>query len=153
MCLTVDVKEIKETYPPRVYFTIGTIIMNDDEVEVYVVNTFSAKARKEAVSDEHLLEAAKEIVSGLVDANLSGSLVKKRIASGLRNTGRSDGDRAIVSIKRGRKLFYLYLFSKKEKDNITKKELKALKDYGELMFSYTDEQLNKMVSSGVLRKL
>ncbi|EGX8289196.1 type II toxin-antitoxin system RelE/ParE family toxin [Salmonella enterica subsp. enterica serovar Braenderup] len=127
--------------------------MNDDEVEVYVVNTFSAKARKEAVSDKHLLEAAKEIVSGLVDANLSGSLVKKRIASGLRNTGRSDGDRAIVSIKRGRKLFYLYLFSKKEKDNITKKELKALKDYGELMFSYTDEQLNKMVSSGVLRKL
>ncbi|MBD8170373.1 type II toxin-antitoxin system RelE/ParE family toxin [Erwinia persicina] len=126
---------------------------DEDEVEVYVVSAFSEKAQKEAVSDDSLLKAAEEIVNGLIDANLSGSLVKKRIASGNRNTGRSDGNRAIVSIKRGKKLFYLYLFSKKEKDNITKKELKALKEFGELMFSYSDEQLNDMVSKGVLRKL
>ncbi|WP_159191767.1 type II toxin-antitoxin system RelE/ParE family toxin, partial [Klebsiella pneumoniae] len=70
-----------------------------------------------------------------------------------RNTGKSDGNRAIVSIKRGKKLFYLYIFSKKEKDNITKKELKALKEFGNLMFSFSDEKLQEMVSSGVLRKL
>ncbi|HBZ3189280.1 TPA: type II toxin-antitoxin system RelE/ParE family toxin [Klebsiella pneumoniae] len=127
--------------------------MNDDEIDVYVVSAFSAKAIKEAVSDENLLDAAKEIFSGLIDANLSGSLVKKRIPSGKRNTGKSDGNRAIVSIKRGKKLFYLYIFSKKEKDNITKKELKALKEFGNLMFSFSDEKLQEMVSSGVLRKL
>lgn len=127
--------------------------MNDDEIDVYVVNDFSIKAGKEAVSDRALLDAAKEIFNGLIDANLSGSLVKKRISSGNRNTGKSDGTRAIVSIKRGNKLFYLYLFSKKEKDNITKKELKALKEYGELMFSFSEKKLQEMVSSGVLRKL
>lgn len=127
--------------------------MSDEEIDVYVVNSFSIKAGKEAVSDSALLDAAKEIFSGLIDANLSGSLIKKRISSGKRNTGKSDGTRAIVSIKRGNKLFYLYLFSKKEKDNITKKESKALKDYGELMFSYSDKKLKDMVSSGVLRKL
>lgn len=127
--------------------------MNDEEVDVYVVKNFSIKAEKEAVSDRALLDAAKEIFSGLIDANLSGSLVKKRISSGKRNTGKSDGTRAIVSIKRGNKLFYIYLFSKKEKDNITKKELKALKEYGELMFSFSEKELQEMVSSGVLRKL
>lgn len=139
--------------PSGVYFIKRKAIMNDDEIDVYVVNDFSIKAGKEAVSDRALLDAAKEIFNGLIDANLSGSLVKKRISSGNRNTGKSDGTRAIVSIKRGNKLFYLYLFSKKEKDNITKKELKALKEYGELMFSFSEKKLQEMVSSGVLRKL
>jgi len=130
--------------------------MNNDESEpfdVYVVTMFADKADKEGVTDEALVDASKEIFAGLIDANLKGSLIKKRIASGNRNTGKSDGNRAIVSIKRGNKLFFLYLFSKKEKDNISDKELKALKEYGELMFSQTDESLGKMLKEGLLRKL
>lgn len=129
--------------------------MNEDEdvFEVYVVSTFVKAAANEGVDDAALKKAADEIFSGLVDAKLKGSLVKKRIASANRNTGKSDGNRAIVSIKKGNKLFYLYLFSKKEKDNISAKELKALKEYGDLMFSYNENDLASMIEEGLLRKL
>jgi len=135
--------------------TIRNGIMNDDEnvFEIYVVSSFAKAAAKEGVDDVALREAAGEIFSGLVDADLKGSLVKKRIASANRNTGKSDGNRAIVSIKKGNKLFYLYLFSKKEKDNISKKELNALKKYGDLMFSYNENDLTSMIDEGLLRKL
>ncbi|ELY4303443.1 type II toxin-antitoxin system RelE/ParE family toxin [Cronobacter turicensis] len=124
-----------------------------DDIEVYVVSSFVKVAAKEGVDDAALKKAAFEIFAGLIDADLKGSLFKKRIASANRNTGKSDGNRAIVSMKRGKKLFYIYLFSKKEKDNISAKELKALKAYGELMFTYDDEYLEAMIAKGLLRKL
>lgn len=126
---------------------------NNEQFDVYVVTTFADKADKEGVTDQALLNASQEIFAGLFDASLKGSLIKKRIASGNRNTGKSGGNRAIVSIKRDGKLFFLYLFSKKEKDNISDKELNALKEYGELMFSQTEESLCAMLKGGLLRKL
>nr|CAZ68147.1 hypothetical protein [Rahnella sp. WMR114] len=147
-------KTIHCLYPLRVYTNIRKDIMTEKpKPEIYLASSFVEVAKKEVISDAALVGAASEIFAGLIDANLSGSLVKKRIASGKRNTGKSDGTRAIVSIKKGNKLFFIHLFSKKENDNISKKELAVLKEYGELLFSFTDEQLEGMVSKGILRKL
>jgi hypothetical protein len=49
---------------------------------------FSRFARKEGLADDKLLEALKEMESGLIDADYGGGLIKKRI---VRNGGGKSG--------------------------------------------------------------
>ena len=51
-------------------------------------------AKSEGLSNPTLIRAAKEINQGLIDANLGGRLVKKRIAR--KGQGKSNGFRTIV---------------------------------------------------------
>ena len=62
--------------------------------------------------------------TGLIDAQLGGGLVKKRIAVG--SSGKRGGARVIVATNFGGRWFFLYGFEKNERDNIDTREMKAL---------------------------
>lgn len=109
---------------------------------------FARAARKDGLTDQALCAAVAEIESGLIDARLGGSLLKKRIAKGSR--GKSGGFRTIVAHRQHDRLVFLYVFGKNERDNITEQERIALSEIGDEYMSLTAEKLDELVARGSL---
>lgn len=80
--------------------------------------------RKSGLSDDALATAVDEMAHGLIDAELGGHLVKKRLP--LPGQGKRGGARTIVATRFGGRWFFLFGFGKNERDNIDDQELKAL---------------------------
>lgn len=114
-------------------------------MKIYKTRWFSRWAKKEDVSDDDLCSAVTEIVSGLIDANLGGYVYKKRIP--LAGRGKRGGARTLIAYNKGNIIFFVYGFSKSEKDNIDEKELQALKGYASELMSYKKQELNIAVKA------
>lgn len=114
-------------------------------MKIYKTRWFSRWAKKEDVSDDDLCSAVTEIVSGLIDANLGGYVYKKRIP--LAGRGKRGGARTLIAYNKGNIIFFVYGFSKSEKDNIDEKELQALKGYASELMSYKKQELNIAVKT------
>ncbi len=112
---------------------------------------FAEWADDEGVTDEMLRSSAAEIDSGLVDARLGGFLIKKRVAAPGRSKSRSF--RTIVAWRQGERLFFLYGFAKKEKDNISQKEKAALTRLAEVYMAYDDATLASILADGDLLEI
>lgn len=82
--------------------------------------------RKNKIAHQELISAAAEMSQGLIDADLGGHVVKKRVAVGGR--GRRSGARTIVATNFGNKWIYIFGFEKNERSNIDISELKALQE-------------------------
>lgn len=104
---------------------------------------FNDWANDEQISDESLLKAVREIMGGLVDANLGGGLLKKRVA--LEGRGKRGGARTILAFRSGDRAFFIYGFAKNKKSTLTPKETKALKQLARTYFSLSDGDLNNAV--------
>ena len=68
--------------------------------------------RKAGLSDDVLCKAVDEMANGLVDADLGGYVVKKRVA--LAGQGKRSGARIIVATKLADRWFLLFGFGKNE---------------------------------------
>ena len=73
---------------------------------IYKTKVFASLTKKDALSDNDLVSACKEMSNGLFDADLGGNVYKKRIASG--NKGKSGGFRTIIGAVIGEKVFIPY---------------------------------------------
>jgi len=80
-------------------------------VRIFKNKMFFKWAKSEGLKDSILIKAAKEINQGLIDANLGGSLVKKRIAR--KGQGKSGGFRTIVVFQKEHRTIFIYGFPKK----------------------------------------
>lgn len=60
--------------------------------------------RKTELSDHALCVAVIEMAQGLIDADLGGGVVKKRI--GMAGRGKSGGARTLIATNRGNKWFF-----------------------------------------------
>jgi hypothetical protein len=94
-------------------------------MRIFKTRLFSRWAKDEGMTDEALREALDEVAAGLVDANLGGHVYKKRI--GLNGRGKRGGVRTLIAFRIEDKAFFLYGFAKNERENISSKELKALR--------------------------
>jgi hypothetical protein len=120
-------------------------------VEIYKILEFNEWVKEYNVSDETLLNAIKEMNSGLYDANLGGNIYKKRIP--LHNKGKSGGARTILAFKINNKAFFIYSFAKSKQDNISDKELKALKKLAKVYLGLTDTEIIEAIRIGSLIKV
>jgi hypothetical protein len=102
--------------------------------------------RKTGLSDGALCQAVQEMVQGLVDADLGGNVVKKRVA--LPGQGKRGGARTIVTTQMADRWFFLFGFSKNERANIDTEELKALQELAKQYLALNDQQLEHVVSDG-----
>lgn len=102
--------------------------------------------RKTGLTDGMLCQAVSEMTQGLVDADLGGNLVKKRIA--LSGRGKRGGGRTIVATNRCDRWFFLYGFEKNERANIDKDEIKALRELAGQYLALDDEQIELAVDNG-----
>jgi len=117
-------------------------------MQVFKTKWFQKWAAKEGLGDEALLSAINEIANRLIDADLGGHVVKKRVA--LPGRGKRGSLRTLVAFKLEDKAFFIYGFAKNERANINKKELKALKLLAEQLLSYTHAALAKAAKAGEL---
>lgn len=86
------------------------------------------------------------MMQGLVDGDLGGNLLKKRI--GLLGRGKRGGGRTIVATNRRDRWFFLYGFEKNERANISKDEIKALRELAGQYLAFDDKQIEWAVRSG-----
>jgi hypothetical protein len=108
-------------------------------MQILQTKWFAHWASKEGLSPQVLCAAVAEISQGLVDANLGGQVIKKRVALGGR--GKSAGVRTLLVFKINDKAFFMYGFAKNQQSNITDKELKALKLLAAKLLAYDSRQL------------
>ena len=115
-------------------------------------NTWFARyAGKAGISDNELKEAVNQLEAGQADANLGGDVYKLRVARS--GEGKSGGYRVIVLFRSGERTFFVYGFSKSERDNISEKELKDYRKLAKKYFLMTVEQLEEMIKDGQLIEL
>jgi hypothetical protein len=107
--------------------------------------------QKVGLTDDDLREAVAEMVRGLVDAELGGGLIKKRVA--LRGQGKRGGARTIVATRRAERWFFLLGFAKNERANIEAGELKALQELAKVYLSFDDQQLSHAVAVGTFTEI
>lgn len=106
---------------------------------------------KSDLTDQSLCNAILEMIHGLVDAHLGGSIVKKRVA--VAGRGKRGGARTIVATNFGNHWFFLYGFEKNVRANITDNELDALKEIATDLLALNDDALTYAVNQGKLLEI
>ena len=109
---------------------------------------FSKWAAKAGLSDRVLKAAFHEILNGLVDADLGGGVIKKRVA--LPGRGKSGSARTILATNKKDRWIFLFGFEKNDLDNISSKELEALQLLAGDLLKLTKNQVNMAIKDGAL---
>ena len=112
---------------------------------------FGRWMRKTELTDSALCAAVLEMAQGLVDADLGGGVVKKRI--GLAGRGKRGGVRTLVATNRGNRWFFVFGFEKNDRANIGDDELEALKYIAHDLLARTGAQLDVAVRDGALEEI
>jgi len=106
---------------------------------IFRTRTFSRWMGKTGLADPDLFQSVIEMEAGLIDADLGGQLVKKRIA--LPGRGKRGGARTIVATNRGDRRYFIFGFGKNERANIDKHELRALQELASDLLGQDDKAL------------
>ncbi|MEY4713185.1 MAG: hypothetical protein RIS88_2635 [Pseudomonadota bacterium] len=107
--------------------------------------------RKTTLVDTALCEAVREMVAGLIDADLGGDVVKKRVA--LPGRGKSGGVRTLVATRKASRWFFVFGFEKNERANVTANELEALQMLASDLLALSGPQLDQAVEDGALQEI
>lgn len=113
---------------------------------VFRTRTFTRWMQKAGLADDSLVQAVSEMAQGLVDADLGGNVVKKRVA--LPGRGKRGGARTIVATNLGDRWFFLYGFGKNERANIDRDELKFFQEVAKELLGFDNRQIAKALSAG-----
>lgn len=117
-------------------------------MRIFKNKAFNKWAEKERLSDDALRSAVREMERGLIDADLGGHVMKKRLA--VDGRGKRGGVRTLLAYKSGDKAFFVYGFAKNVRANVSTDELKALKQLAKELMSYSDKILTKAIQHGAL---
>jgi len=117
-------------------------------MRIFKTRLFAKWAKKEELTDEILNQAVDEMERGLIDANLGGHVYKKRVAQ--KGRGKRGSTRTILVYQLSINAFFIFGYSKNEKDNVSDDELKQTKEFAKELLNYTETQLNVLVETGKL---
>jgi hypothetical protein len=118
---------------------------------VFKTRHFSRWMRKTELPDRALCQAVEEMARGLIDADLGGGIVKKRV--GLAGRGKRGGARTLVATNKGNRWFFAFGFEKNERANISDEELEALQDVAADLLARTARQLNEAIEDDSLQEI
>lgn len=124
---------------------------NLEMLRIFKTRHFRRWMRKTELTDRQLCDAVSEMSMGLIDADLGGGVVKKRI--GLTGRGKRGGVRTLIATNKGSRWFFVFGFEKNERGNIADDELQALKDIAEQLLARTGRQLDESVEDGLLQEI
>jgi hypothetical protein len=120
-------------------------------VDILKTVPFDRWQQKENISDDALRAAIDEMRQGLIDADLGGGVVKKRLARA--GGGKSAGYRTLLATNKNEKWLFIYGFAKNERDNIAINELRALKLFAKKSLALTAEQIRMAIVAGELKEI
>lgn len=118
---------------------------------IFKTHHFSRWMRKTELTDNALCRAIEEMSQGLIDADLGGGVVKKRV--GLAGRGKRGGARTLIATNKNDRWFFIFSFEKNERANIADDELEALQEIAGELLAQTDMQLDKAVIEGYLQEI
>lgn len=118
---------------------------------IFKTRSFNRWMRKSQLSDQILCAAIDEMSSGLIDADLGGYVIKKRIA--LPGRGKRDSTRTLIATNKDNRWFFVFGFEKNDRANISDSELEALQDLASNLISSTDHQLDVLVNNDALQEI
>ena len=114
----------------------------------YKTKFFSKWARKIGLNDLLLRNAVLEIQNGLLDANLGGGIVKKRVS--LPGRGKRGSTRTLLATNFHNRWIFVYGFEKNEMENISEKELTTLKMLANDLLAMSAAQIKVAIYKGFL---
>ena len=117
-------------------------------MRVLKVKTFARWARKERLSDAMLRAAVGEMRYGLVDVDLGGGLIKKRVPRA--GTGKRGGYRTLLAADLRERWVFLYGFAKNERSNVTNDELLALRRLAQTYLAKSEATVQRLLQAGEL---
>lgn len=120
-------------------------------MRIYRTPEFRDFMEEYGIATQAIRRAVDEIASGLIHASLGGGLYKQRVARAGR--GKSGGFRTILIVKFDQHAFFLRGFAKNERENLTPRELKFLKDLAKEMLKYDQKALDHAVRFGVIEEV
>jgi len=115
---------------------------------IYKTRYFARWARKTGLTDSLLETAVLEIQSGLLEADLGGGIVKKRIA--LPGRGKRGSTRTLLATNLDDRWFFIFGFEKNERENISENELTTLKKLAKDLLGMTAAQITVAIGEGSL---
>jgi len=118
---------------------------------IYKTHFFTKWQKKSAVKDVVLIQAINEIKQGLVDADLGGSLFKKRVARP--GFGKRSGYRTLIATNLDSRWFFVFGFAKNEQDNVDASELLALQKYAKFLLGMTEVEIRSLLDNKELTEL
>lgn len=118
---------------------------------VFKTRYFARWMRKTGLTDPMLCEAVNEMANGLIDADLGGGVVKKRVA--LPGHGKRGSTRTLVATNKGNRWFFVFGFEKNDRANISDDELEGLKGLAAELLNRTPHQLDAAAEDGALQEI
>lgn len=118
---------------------------------VFKTRYFNRWMRKTELTDAALCAAVSEMEQGLIDADLGGGVVKKRV--GLAGRGKRSGARTLVATNKATRWFFVFGFEKNDRVNISDDELEGLKDIAEQLLTRTNKQLSEAIHDETLTEI
>ncbi|MHB8909236.1 MAG: type II toxin-antitoxin system RelE/ParE family toxin [Syntrophales bacterium] len=115
---------------------------------IYKTKHFARWARKIGLNDSLLEKAVLEIRRGLLEADLGGGIVKKRIA--LPGKGKRGSARTLLATNRDDRWFFIFGFEKNERENISESDLAILKKLAKDLLGLTAVQTDVAIGEGSL---
>ena len=120
-------------------------------MRIFKSRPFTRFAIKSGISDAALCKAIMDAEQGLIDADLSGGVIKQRVAR--KGQGKSGGFRTMILFKAGTRAFFVHGFAKNERDNINDDELTTFKKLATKMLDYKDAELTEAVNKNTLTEI
>ena len=120
-------------------------------MKIYKNAWFIRFARTQNISADALREAVRRAENGQIDADLGGWLIKQRVAR--MGQGKSRGYRTIILYRAGERAFFVYGFSKSERENIREDEEAQFKKMARYVLGLSDQQLSGLIAGGKLEEI
>lgn len=118
---------------------------------VFKTRHFNRWMRKTTLTDAALCQAVREMANGLIDADMGGDVVKKRVA--LPGRGKSGGVRTLVATRKASRWFFVFGFEKSERANVSANELEALQALASELLALSGAQLELAMNDGALQEI
>ena len=107
--------------------------------------------RKTELTVSALCVAVTEMSNGLIDADMGGGVLKKRVA--MPGRGKSGSARTLLATNRASRWFFVFGFDKNERANVTGKEIEALQQLATDLLRLGPSQLDEHVGSDALKEI
>lgn len=118
---------------------------------VFKTRHFARWMRKTELRDVALCEAVREMSQGLIDSELGGGLVKKRV--GIAGRGKRSGVRTLIATNKSNRWFFVFGYEKNERTTIDADELEALQELGALLLIRSAEEIELALADGALQEI
>lgn len=118
---------------------------------VFKTRHFNRWMRKTELTDSALCAAVAEMAQGLIDADLGGGVVKKRV--GLAGRGKRGGARTLIATNKGSRWFFVFGFEKNEQASVSPGELEVLQALAVELLARSPSQLIEALNDATLSEI